>query len=171
MLTTIFRKRRPARPARMSAPELATLVRGIAADEQLWLPRLVLPGAGKRSWTRLANDSAADVWLLAWAPGHSTDLHDHGFSAAAFAVVRGRLSELRQGADGRLHAYRRTAGSVATIAAGVVHDVHGAGREPAVSIHAYSPPLREMNYYELDRGGNLQRTGSVRTNEPELESA
>jgi predicted metal-dependent enzyme (double-stranded beta helix superfamily) len=156
----------------MSATELATLVRGIAADEQLWVPRLVLPeGGGRRWWTQLAGDAAVDVWLLSWAPGHSTDLHDHGFSAAAFAVVRGQLSELRQGADGRLHAYRRPAGSVTTVAAGVVHDVHGAGRSASVSIHAYSPPLREMNYYTLDGGGNLHRTGCVETNEPELESA
>ena len=171
MLTPLFRKKHPARPGRMSATELAALVRAVAADEQLWLPRLALPAAGERWWTRLVGDPSVDVWLLSWAPGHSTDLHDHGFSAAAFGVVRGRLTELRQGADGRLHAYRRTAGSVTTIPAGIVHDVHGAGRSPAVSIHAYSPPLREMTFYDLDNGGNLHRSGSVQTTEPELESA
>jgi quercetin dioxygenase-like cupin family protein len=167
----LFRRKPPARPVRMSAAELAGLVRTVAADEQLWLPRLVLPAAGDRYWTKLVGDPAVDVWLLSWAPGHSTDLHDHGLSAAAFGVVRGRLSELRQGADGRLHAFRRNAGSVTTIAAGIVHEVHGAGRSPTVSIPAYSPPLREITYYQLDGGGNLHRTRCVPTNEPELESA
>lgn len=171
MLTQLFRKKSAALPSHMSASELAELVRAIAADEQLWFPRLELPSAGERRWTRLAGDSSVDVWLLSWAPGHSTDLHDHGLSAAAFTVVRGRLSELRQRADGRLQAFRRDAGSVTTIAAGVAHDVHGAGSWPAVSIHAYSPPLREMNYYTLDSVGNLHRSGSVLTARPELESA
>jgi hypothetical protein len=40
-----------------------------------------------------------------------------------------------------------------------------------VSIHAYSPPLREMNYYDLDARGDLHRIRSVATTEPELESA
>jgi quercetin dioxygenase-like cupin family protein len=171
VLLPVFRKKSPSRPARMSAVELAGLVRAIAADEQLWLPRLVLPTASERRWTQLVGDRSVDVWLLSWLPGHSTDLHDHGFSAGAFTVVRGRLTELRQGADGRLRSYRRAAGSVTTIAAGVVHDVHGAGRSPAVSIHAYSPPLREMNYYDLDARGDLHRIRSVATTEPELESA
>jgi mannose-6-phosphate isomerase-like protein (cupin superfamily) len=171
VLNPLFRKKHPARPDRKSASELAEIVRAVTADEQLWLPRLELPAAGERWWTRLTGDLAVDVWLLSWAPGHGTELHDHGFSAAAFSVVRGRLTELRQGADGRLRAHRRGAGSVTTIPAGVVHDVHGAGRSPAVSIHAYSPPLREMNFYDLDAGGNLHRTGSVHTTEPERASA
>ena len=34
------------------------------------------------------------------------------------------------------------------------HDVRNASIAPAISIHAYSPPLDEMNEYELD-GGEL----------------
>lgn len=153
--------------AKLPAAELAALVRAVAADEQLWLPYLQLPRGTERWWTRLACDPGVDVWLLSWLPGHSTDLHDHGRSAAAFTVVRGGLTELRQRADGRLHAVRRTAGSVTAVAPGVVHDVHGSGTEPAVSIHAYSPPLREMNYYRLDRSGSLQLHRSERTRQPE----
>ena len=171
MLTSLFWRKSASRPSRVSRAELATIVRAVAADEQLWLPRLVLPTGGERRWTQLVGRQTVDVWLLSWLPGHSTDLHDHGFSAAAFTVVRGRLNELRLGADGRLHSSRRTPGTVTTVPAGVVHDVHGAGRSPAVSIHAYSPPLREMNYYDLDSYGDLHRIRSVQTPEPERESA
>jgi mannose-6-phosphate isomerase-like protein (cupin superfamily) len=171
VLTPLFWKKPAIRPARMSRAELATIVRAVAADESLWLPRLVLPTDGERRWTQLVGYRSVDVWLLSWLPGHSTDLHDHGLSAAAFTVVRGRLNELRQGADGRLHSFRRTPGTVTTVPAGIVHDVHGAGRSPAVSIHAYSPPLREMNYYDLDSYGDLHRIRSVQTSETERESA
>lgn len=170
-MTPLFRRKPAGWPLQTSTADLAALVRTIADDEASWLPRLVLPSRAERRWTRLSGDGAVDVWLLSWLPGHSTDLHDHGASAAAFTVVRGSLTELRQGADGRLHSVRRPAGSVTTIDAGVVHDVHGAGHSPTVSIHAYSPPLREMNFYDLDASGDLHRIGSVRTTEPELESA
>jgi mannose-6-phosphate isomerase-like protein (cupin superfamily) len=160
----------PATP-RLSISDLSALVRTVAADESLWLPQLQFPRGSERWWTRLLSDAGIDVWLLSWLPGHSTDLHDHGPSAAAFAVVRGRLSELRQRSDGRLHAVTHRSGSITALAPGVLHDVHGSGREPAASIHAYSPPLHEMNYYELDRRGAVRRTRSVRSSEPELASA
>jgi hypothetical protein len=38
-----------------------------------------------------------------------------------------------------------------------------------VSIHAYAPPLREMNYYLPDAHGQLQITRTVSTYEPEQE--
>jgi mannose-6-phosphate isomerase-like protein (cupin superfamily) len=170
-MTPLFRRKPAGRSSQKSTTDLAALVHTVAADEGVWLPRLVLPSRAERRWTRLSSDGEVDVWLLSWLPGHSTDLHDHGASAAAFTVVRGSLTELRQGADRRLRSFRRAAGSVTTIDAGVVHDVHGAGNSPTVSIHAYSPPLREMNYYDLDASGELHRIGSVRTTEPERESA
>jgi hypothetical protein len=48
-----------------------------------------------------------------------------------------------------------------------VHDVHGDGSEPAVSIHAYSPALQRMTYY--DRSGHAVRT--VQTSTPEEDVA
>jgi hypothetical protein len=158
-------------PPHVPTSDLISLLRSVAADENRWLPQLQFPHGTERWWTPLLGDADVDVWLLSWLPGHSTDLHDHGPSAAAFTVVRGRLGELRQRSDGRLHAITHRTGSITALAPGVLHDVHGSGRQPAVSIHAYSPPLREMNYYELDRSGGVRRTRSVRTSAPELESA
>ncbi|MDT4917320.1 MAG: hypothetical protein QOH89_2020 [Pseudonocardiales bacterium] len=167
----MFRKHSRAPGARVPVTDLSALVRSVAADERLWLPRVELPSGAERWWTRLPSGPGVDLWLLTWLPGHSTDLHDHGDSAAAFTVVRGRLTELRQDAQGRLRAVRRSPGSVTALAPGVVHDVHGSGREPAVSIHAYSPRLQTMNYYECRRDGQLRLRRSVRSTEPELESA
>lgn len=165
----MFRKSNP-HAAALSVTELCALVKAVAADEASWLARLELPTGRDRWWERLSGDDRVDVWLLSWLPGHSTDLHDHGASSAAFTVVRGRIVELRQAADGRLHAMRRDLGSVTGLAPGSIHDVHGSGREPAVSIHAYSPPLREMNYYGVDDAGGLRLARTVHTREPEMEA-
>ena len=51
----------------------------------------------------------------------------------------------------------------------MIHDVTGSGVEPAVSIHAYSPPLRQMTYYSRDRRGRLRALRTIRTDQPEQE--
>lgn len=145
--------------------DLTGLVREIGAAEDFWIRSLQLPTGDTRWWTRLWHDDDVDVWLLSWLPGHTTELHDHGDSAAAFTVVRGELRETRI-SDGRRVRFNHTAGPTTWIAPGVVHDVHGAGHRPAVSIHAYSPPLRRMNYYDA-LGRHVLR--SVATDEPEQE--
>lgn len=148
--------------------DLTTLVRTAAASPELWQPLLRIPHAGERRWwARLAADDRADVWLLSWLPGHATELHDHGPSAAAFSVVRGRLVEVRADARGRRTTFARGPGSVTWLAPGVIHDVRGGGREPSVSIHAYSPPLRQMNYYTAAGRDRLRLARSVLTDQPE----
>jgi predicted metal-dependent enzyme (double-stranded beta helix superfamily) len=149
----------------LSRADLVRLVANVAAKEALWRPRVVLPSGTERWWTQLSTDPEVDVWLLSWVPGQATDLHDHGDSAAAFSVVQGILTELRLARPSQISYYRREPGSVAWVAPGVIHDVHGAGVEPAVSIHAYSPALQRMTYY--DAAGRAVRT--VRTSSPEEE--
>ncbi len=104
-----------------------------------------------------------DVWLLSWLPGQATELHDHGTSAAAFAVVAGELTEHRI-EGGRVSIHPRPAATTTWVTPGVIHDVHGSGRRPAVSVHAYSPPLTRMNYYD-PTGTQLLR--GVHTTEPD----
>ncbi len=128
-------------PPGLPPADLAGLVRRVAADADRWLSRL---------------------------PGHNTDLHDHGASAAAFTVVRSSLNEIRVDHSGVRSSHVRRSGSATSLTAGVIHDVTGAGAEPAVSIHAYSPPLRAMNYYDL---ATLRVVRTVQSNEPEEELA
>ena len=142
----------PVRPGFRRSPldvaQLTELARALVRDEQLWLPRVRFGTRDRRWWTRLHGSETLDVWLLTWLPGHTTDLHDHGASSAAYAVARGALEEVRV-ADGRTTSTVLPAGSAAWVAAGVAHDVRGVGAEPAVSIHAYSPPLVEMTHISL----------------------
>ena len=88
-----------------------------------------------------------DAWLLHWPVSTSVTPHDHGESAGAFTVVSGELTEVRW------HGFVRRArllvpGEVVAVPAGVVHDVIAPGPSPALSVHVYSPPLREMGFYD-----------------------
>ena len=140
-------------PQSLDLADLVDVVCGMAADEARWRPRVRFR-AESRWWTRLHGDKALDVWLLTWLEDQSTDLHDHGPSAAVFTVLEGKLSEVR--VDGmREEASAVSTGGLVTVAPGVVHDVRNPSGRPAISIHAYSPPLREMTYYRRESSGRL----------------
>ena len=50
-----------------------------------------------------------------------------------------------------------SAGDSLTFAASDIHRVAHAGSEPAVTLHAYSPPLWRMGAYEVSPEGTLRR--------------
>jgi mannose-6-phosphate isomerase-like protein (cupin superfamily) len=170
MSTTIATPPARTAPARTEpgTPGLSLLVRRIASNPRLWKPAVRF-GSAERYWTRLAAPDGIDVWLLTWLPSQGTDLHDHGSSAAAFAVVEGTLTEVR--ADPVLGTWSTavSAPAVRVVEPGVVHDVRNDHRAPAVSIHAYSPKLSRMTYYDLDEGRLVPRR-EVLGDEPEAAS-
>jgi hypothetical protein len=117
-------------------------------------------------------------------------LHDHGGSSGAFTVLSGTLSEavyrrahpLRPDAGGTrgesllppgevstpsLVEHQRLAATGVGFGARYVHDVRNLSDLPAVSVHAYSPPLTSMNFYDLGERGELLRLATVATDEPE----
>jgi mannose-6-phosphate isomerase-like protein (cupin superfamily) len=149
----------------LDADQLTQLIGDVAATDS-WRKH-VRYNATERWWTRLGHDDYADVWLLSWLSGQATDLHDHGDSAAAFTVVSGALDEIRADAGGRLRRSTVAAGGSLYVAPGTVHDVRNPHRRPAISIHAYSPPLRAMTFYRPTTGG-LRAVATVPTREPEI---
>lgn len=157
-----------SRPAAigLGVEELTALTRSIAARPELWEPLVQFQESG-RWWTRLDAPEGVDVWLLSWLPSQGTELHDHGSSAAAFTVVAGALTEFRPGAEVALVPQELAAGLTQTVAVGSLHDVLNAGTEPAVSIHAYSPPLTRMTYWATSSDGRLVPARTVDTDEPE----
>jgi len=135
---------------------LDTITREYGARAGLWLPDLQFR-TDERWSIRLAADNEVDVWLITWLQEQSTTLHDHGGSAGAFTVVQGTLREyLPSGEEQEL-----TAGNTRTFGAEHIHDVYNPYREAAVSVHAYSPPLSLMSYYELGVTGGLEQTVST----------
>jgi quercetin dioxygenase-like cupin family protein len=103
--------------------------------------------------------------LLTWLQDQTTELHDHGGSTAAFTVVQGALEEVRV-EDGHRSAIGLRPGRTQWVAPGIVHDVRNVDVLPAVSIHAYSPPLTSMTYYRQDSAA-LTPIRTVEGREPE----
>ena len=136
----------------LSQARLAELVRLASATGE-WAT-LVRYTEDERWYHRLERGENHEVWLLSWLPGQRTGFHDHCGSSGAFAVVAGELRE-------RTPAARRPEPASAAFPAGRarsfgprhVHEVVNESAAPAVSIHAYSPPLAGMRRYELTRSG------------------
>jgi hypothetical protein len=126
-----------------------------------------------RWFVRLHGDDELDIWLISWVPDRSTELHDHGGSLGALTVVSGSLQETRW--DGSaLRRRRLSAGDQAAFPLGWVHDVvhapdvdASAPITPTLSVHAYSPPLTAMSYYEVSPQETLRRKRTELTDAPE----
>jgi hypothetical protein len=140
--------------------DLSRLVGGVAADPVLWAHE-VLHRDGSRWYTRLYVDADVECWLMTWARDTTTEMHDHGGSVGAYRVVEGVLTE--DWVSGR-RVRRRAFSSGRTLAFGAdrIHDVANHDEGHAVSLHAYSPPLRRMTYYVADTDGvRAVRTADV----------
>jgi predicted metal-dependent enzyme (double-stranded beta helix superfamily) len=139
------------RPAATDA-RLRQLVLDVAASPQHWL-HLVRYDPARRWYQRLLLEENREVWLLSWLPGQHTGFHDHGRSAGAFTVVEGCLRE-RTARSGRPEPVGAALpqGSVRSFGPRYVHDVQNESARPAVSVHAYSPPLTTMYRFEVSAG-------------------
>ena len=124
--------------------ELANIVSLIASSEG-WIDRVRLR-TEQRWYERLYHGPDHDIWAISWLPGQSTGFHDHGESAGAFVVATGILEEHRP--DEQTVVIHP--GQARAFGPDYAHDVRNVSLGPAVSIHAYSPPLSKMNEYELD---------------------
>jgi rhodanese-related sulfurtransferase/quercetin dioxygenase-like cupin family protein len=125
--------------------ELADIVELFASRPDEWMGRVRLR-ADRRWYERLYLGPTHDVWVISWLPGQYTGFHDHGASSGAFVVASGLLEEQRPGE--RAHVVH--AGRSRAFGPDYTHDVRNVSLAPAISIHAYSPPLTEMNEYELE---------------------
>jgi rhodanese-related sulfurtransferase/quercetin dioxygenase-like cupin family protein len=132
-----------------------------------WLERVRLR-ADRRWYERLHHGPEYDVWLISWMPGQSTGFHDHGASSGAFFVTTGTLEEHRPGEPSRVI----STGDFRAFGADYTHDVRNVSKAPSISIHAYSPPLTEMNQYELEGDrlsllSNSRKTAAVSSAPPD----
>lgn len=153
-----------ARPqASISPVQLARIAWRVASNPGKWFG-LVEYRTDRRWYRRLTSAQDHEVWLLSWLPGQGTGFHDHGISAGAFAVALGCLSE-RPAIGGEPAASSRTlnAGAVRSFGQGYVHDVSNERDSPAVSVHAYSPPLSRMRHFGVADDGLLRVIAEERT--------
>jgi predicted metal-dependent enzyme (double-stranded beta helix superfamily) len=136
--------------------ELRAFVAAIAADTERWRP-LVRRDTPDRHFEELLTDEHVGVWVISWASGNDTGFHDHDVSGGAVAVVEGEVVEERLVVGGAPRELRHRAGEVFDFDASHVHRMRHDAAEPAVSIHAYSPPLQRMGAYAVEPDGTLRR--------------
>ncbi len=140
----------------LSVDQLTHLVAALAADSSSWVPH-VRHDPHQRGASLLMRDERVEVWVLSWMPGQDTGYHDHGGSAAAIRVTQGQIHEERLALAGPPKGRTLAAGGLGVVPALHIHRVHHAGVEPAVSIHAYSPPLGDVGVYSEDLDGVIER--------------
>jgi hypothetical protein len=136
--------------------ELRDLVARIADDPGQWRPH-ARSDTAERHFEQLWRDDHVDVWVISWASGNDTGFHDHDVSRGAVAVVEGEVIEERLVVGGAPHVRRHRAGDTFDFDASHVHRMRQDAATPAVSIHAYSPPLWRMGTYAVDQDGTLRR--------------
>jgi hypothetical protein len=137
--------------------ELEALVLQIAQREDLWRP-LVIVDDTRRRYELLYEDRWIDIWVLSWMAGQRTGFHDHDRSGVGLCCAAGCLDEGRLVLGDKADPIRMTPGVARNGPGGYIHSVAHVDGAPAVSIHAYSPPLVVVGQYAQDAMGRLVRT-------------
>jgi hypothetical protein len=178
-------------PTRLRLPDLLHATDRVADNVLSGRYEHLLPPGGvpadERWFARVHGDDELDIWLISWVPDRSTELHDHCGSLGALTLLSGALDEYRWDGGG-LRRRRLQAGDQAAFPLGWVHDVTWAPTRPlasvssvpvpvpvpttlgpTLSVHAYSPPLTAMSYYEVTDRDTLRRQRTELTQHPECE--
>lgn len=136
--------------------ELTELVEGLAEHPAFWEDELV-HDPSERQFVLVARTETLEVWAVAWMDGHDTGFHDHDDAAAAIAVIDGSVVDERLAVGGESISTEHAAGATFVVEAGGIHRVRHTGDRPAVTLHAYSPPLGRMGTYVVGDAGRLLR--------------
>jgi len=139
----------------LTQPELEAFVRELMSRPKDW-QHLVHHDPEQRHFVLLLRDEHVAVYLICWMDDQDTGFHDHDLSSGAVGVVAGAVNEQRLLFGGTAGSIVHS-GEVFTFRASDIHRVLHAGEEPAVTLHAYSPPLWRMGAYEFLETGEIRR--------------
>ncbi len=146
-------------PTPLLRAELRLVVERFLANPGRWR-HAVHHELGERTFSEIARDGRMSAWLICWNDGADTGFHDHDTSHGAVAVASGSVIEERLVVGGPLRvggANIYGPGEVFDFEASEIHRVRHAGGPPAVTLHAYSPPLSRMGAYVIEGSGTLRR--------------
>jgi mannose-6-phosphate isomerase-like protein (cupin superfamily) len=140
----------------LSTTELGRFVSGLAASRDRWEHFVSHSGHG-RVYEQIWDAGDVNAWVICWSEGQNTGFHDHDDSAAAILVIEGQVQEdrLRLGAAPDTRVFGP--GAMLFVPPTAIHRVLHTGSIPAVTIHAYAPPLRRTGAYRIGPGGVLER--------------
>jgi mannose-6-phosphate isomerase-like protein (cupin superfamily) len=156
----------------LSSSELSALATGLAGESECWA-HLLKDLDGTRAYELICDDGEVNAWAIRWSEDADTGFHDHDDSAAGITVIRGRVREDRLTLGGAPRSREFGAGETFVVEPVAIHRVLHAGHGPAVTIHAYSPPLRRTGAYRVGPDGQLERESQpceveLCADEPEL---
>lgn len=156
---------RPATPAGPLGPaELVEFARALAES----LERPNDPPEAQlctRVYEEIWSDDHVNAWLICWAEDSDTGFHDHDTSSAGIVVLSGTLREERLALSGPPVTRAFGPDSSFHLPASAIHRVRHAGGRPAMTVHAYSPPLRRQGVYRVAADGALERDSTPYTEE------
>jgi quercetin dioxygenase-like cupin family protein len=141
----------------IDAAALERFVCELVASPELWRD-YVRHSDDVRVYEQIWEDEDVNAWVICWSEDQDTGFHDHDQSGAAIAVISGQVREDRLTVGGPGPVSRELGpGEVFTVPPVAIHRVLHAGDAPAVTIHAYSPPLTRTGAYRLGPNGELER--------------
>jgi predicted metal-dependent enzyme (double-stranded beta helix superfamily) len=138
-----------------AVPRLWRALEGALADRQSW-EHLVRHDPTERVCELLRITDEVELWLVCWSRGHDTGFHDH-HSTGLITVIAGAIREERLVLHGSPILRSYSQGSSVTVPAGDIHRVTYQAGVPAITLHAYSPPLERVGTYLLGDDGRLRR--------------
>lgn len=133
--------------ARVTRALLEDVVERMAARPDLWQPHVIDQPTGVH-WERLEVPEDVDVFVVTWATFTDTRLHSHDGATSAFVPVRGVVTEIRPDDQLRLIPRKFVAGVTGVLDGYDVHELQNEHADVAVSIHAFSPRLRSVTWWE-----------------------
>jgi mannose-6-phosphate isomerase-like protein (cupin superfamily) len=140
----------------LTSEELSAFATGLAGEPERWA-HLLEDLDGTRAYELVWEDPDVNAWAIRWSEDADTGFHDHDESAAGIAVIRGQVREDRLTLMGAPRSREFGAGETFVVEPVAIHRVLHSGDGPALTIHAYSPPLRRTGAYRVGTDGELER--------------
>ena len=147
----------------LGAIELVRFAAELARAPERWR-ELVRPVGDGRVYEAIWSDERVNAWAIRWSADSDTGFHDHDDSAGAIVVIDGSVIEERLTMGGAPLGRRFGAGQSFHLPPSAIHRVRHAGA-PALTIHAYSPPLSRQGVYRTGPDGVLERDAIPYTEE------
>jgi quercetin dioxygenase-like cupin family protein len=140
----------------LTLQQLERFAAALAADVDRWC-HLVRDARDARVYEQIWDDDDVNAWIICWSEAQDTGYHDHDTSGAAVAVVSGSVREDRFRVGAPAQSRTLGAGETFAVPADAIHRVLHDGDRPAITIHAYSPPLTRTGVYRIAPDGALRR--------------
>jgi quercetin dioxygenase-like cupin family protein len=140
----------------LTLDELEQFVATLADTPERWRHH-VRHESDVRVYKQIWDDDEVNAWVICWSEDQDTGFHDHDESGAAIAVISGRVREDRLTLGAGPLSHEIADGETFSVPPVAIHRVLHAGNGPAVTLHAYSPPLTRTGAYRIGPDGELER--------------